>query len=67
MKPKYSKKDSRGMLWIACSECNRGGNGDKSCSSGWTKKRGGKVGCFLGALLPKFDAHYEHIPTQDAE
>ncbi len=28
MKPKHSYKDTRGHLWVACSECNRGGNGD---------------------------------------
>lgn len=54
MKPKHSKKDSRGMLLVACSECNRGGNGEQDCASGWKIKRGGKNGCFLGELLPKY-------------
>jgi hypothetical protein len=56
MKPKHSKPDSRGMMFIACSECDRGGNGDQSCSSGWLIKRGGqeKGACFSGSLLDKF-------------
>jgi hypothetical protein len=52
------------MLWVACSECKRGGNGEQSCSSGWRKKRGGKNGCFLGQLLPKFDAQFEKTTQQ---
>jgi hypothetical protein len=53
----HSFKDSRGKLMVACSECQRGGNGDQSCSSGWTVKRGGieKGACFLGKLLPKYE------------
>jgi hypothetical protein len=51
-KAKHSKRDSRGNLWIACSECNRGGNGnDKDkCSSGWEIKRWNGLGCFVGIL-----------------
>lgn len=33
-------------------ECD--GNGGQSCSSGWRKKRGGKIGCFIGKLHSKF-------------
>lgn len=53
-KAKYSKKDSRGMLHIDCSECTRGGNGaDKDkCAAGWMIKRGNKGGCFVGTLMP---------------
>ncbi len=49
----YSFRDSRGALWVACSECNRGGNGKASdkCSTGWNCKRGGKLGCFCGTLI----------------
>lgn len=58
MIPVHSKPDSRGMLFVACSECARGGNGDQSCSSGWQVKRGGpqKGACFTGTLLPKYEA-----------
>jgi len=51
-KAKYSKKDTRGHLYVDCSECDYGGNGkDKDkCSSGWQYKRGNKGGCFLGKL-----------------
>ena len=56
MKAKYSKKDSRGMLFVDCSECKRGGNGEKDCSCGWRVKKGKNGGCFLGTLLDKFEA-----------
>jgi len=55
MEPKHSKRDSRGMLYVACSECERGGNGDQSCSSGWQIKKGGKNACFSGNLLGKYE------------
>lgn len=59
MKPKHSKVDSRGHLFVACSECVRGGNGEQDCSSGWKVKRGGaKYGaCFSGELLPKYETN----------
>ncbi len=49
----HSFKDTRGALWVACSECDRGGNGgdpDK-CSAGGNVKRGGTRGCFIGTLM----------------
>jgi len=50
-----SYKDSRGHLWVACSECERGGNGsdEDKCSSGWKCKKFNKCGCFCGILLEK--------------
>lgn len=53
----HSFEDTRGNLWVACSECNRGGNGkDKDkCSSGWKCKKFNGMGCFLGDLLEKFN------------
>ena len=53
-KVKFSKKDTRGHLYVDCSECNRGGNGlDKDkCSAGSKHKRGNKGGCFIGELIP---------------
>jgi hypothetical protein len=53
-KAKYSIKDTRGKVYVDCSECTRGGNGvdtDK-CSSGWQIRKGKKGGCFIGQLLP---------------
>jgi len=52
----HSFKDSKGRLWVACSECNRGGNGsDKDkCGAGWQFKRFNGSGCFCGELLDKF-------------
>jgi hypothetical protein len=44
---------------VPCAFCVRGGNGDKSCASGWNEKRITKLtggcfcykGCFLGRML----------------
>lgn len=55
MKPKYSSKDSCGRLLVACCECNRGGNGDQSCTAGWSSKRWDHKACFNGELLGKYD------------
>ena len=57
-KAKYSERDTRGMLFVDCSECDRGGNGsDKDkCSAGWKVKRGGNGGCFMGTLLAGIEA-----------
>lgn len=51
-----SFKDSKGILWVACSECERGGNGsDKDkCSSGGTCKKFKGTGCFSGTLMEKY-------------
>lgn len=46
-----SFNDSRGKLFTDCSECSKGGNGDQSCSSGWTVTKPKKGGCFMGELL----------------
>lgn len=53
MKVKYSEKDSRGRLFVDCSECDKGGNGEAEdkCSSGWKHKKGKKGGCFMGTLI----------------
>lgn len=52
-KAKHSEKDSKGKLWVACYECNRGGNGDDKykCSSGWKSKKWDYSGCFMGTLI----------------
>jgi hypothetical protein len=52
----HSFEDSRGHLWVACSECTRGGNGDDKdkCSCGFRYKRFNKQGCFSGTLMPKY-------------
>ena len=44
--------DTRGALTVDCSECDRGGNGDKSCSSGWKTTKPYKGACFCGSPLP---------------
>jgi len=57
MKPKHTEKDSRGHLIVACCECQRGGNGDQSCSAGMDSKRWDYKSCFCGQLLDKYDAN----------
>lgn len=51
----HSFKDKRGGLWVACSECERGGNGSDpdKCSSGGRCKKFNKTGCFAGDLMDK--------------
>jgi hypothetical protein len=51
-----SFKDSKDLLWVACSECERGGNGsDKDkCSCGFKCKRFNGTGCFSGTLMCKY-------------
>lgn len=52
-KATHSYRDTKGLLWVDCSECERGGNGsDKDkCSCGWKIKRSKGHGCFCGTLL----------------
>lgn len=51
----YSKVDTRGILFIDCSECECGGNGNNTekCSSGWHIKKGNIWGCFCGEPMEK--------------
>lgn len=50
---KHSFKDTRGVLWVACSECERGANGSADCACGANAgKRFRNLGCLLGKLLP---------------
>ncbi len=51
MSKKHSFTDKDGRLWVACSECNRGGNGDKSCACGARIKRFNGLGCFCGEVI----------------
>jgi len=53
-KAKYSEYDTKGHLYVDCSECDRGGNGtDKDkCSCGWKVKKGKNGGCYIGTLIP---------------
>ena len=46
--------DTKGHLYVDCSECERGGNGgDKDkCSPGWEVKRPHIGGCFAGNIIP---------------
>jgi len=55
MKIKYSEVDSRGMLYVDCTECKRGSKGEKDCSAGARAKKGHQGGCFLGELLEKYE------------
>lgn len=57
-KAKHSNKDSKGRLYVDCSECDRGGNGnaEDKCSCGWKVKKGKQGGCFLGILIDGLEA-----------
>lgn len=48
-----SFRDKNDKLWVACSECTRGGNGNDpdKCSCGWKAKRFNGSGCFCGMLI----------------
>jgi hypothetical protein len=52
---KHSFTDSNGRRWTACSECERGGNGngDEKCSYGWNIERFNGSGCFSGTEIEK--------------
>jgi hypothetical protein len=47
---RHSFTDTNGRLWVACSECEGGGNGkeEHKCSGGWNVRRYNKMGCFSG-------------------
>jgi hypothetical protein len=49
--------DSKGRLFVDCSECKRGGNGSDldKCSCGFKIKKPHKGGCFLGDLMDKYE------------
>jgi len=49
---KHSFKEGDVLAWIACCECERGGNGEAKdkCASGWTVKRFNGLGCYNGSL-----------------
>jgi hypothetical protein len=53
MRKMHSFTDSRGMMFVDCSECVRGGNGDHSCSAGARYRRPKKGGCFIGQIRPE--------------
>ena len=46
-----SSRGTDGKLFVDCTECVRGANGERDCSSGWMHKKTG-YGCFSGELLP---------------
>ena len=55
VRAKGSFTDQKGMRWVACAECERGGNGnDKDkCSCGWQVKELNGMGCFAGTEIKK--------------
>ena len=55
VKSVYSFYDDDKKLCVDCSECVRGGNGDRSCSAGWLVSSGGYGGCFSGELLRQYE------------
>ena len=57
--PEETKKgsfyDIKGKLCVDCSECERGGNGDQSCSAGWKHKKKHKGSCFNGIIMGDYE------------
>lgn len=49
----HSFTDNKGLLWMACCECDRGGNGnaEHKCSFGWRCTEWNKMGCYLGTAI----------------
>lgn len=58
-----SKFDNKGKLYIDCSECNRGGNGqdEEKCSCGWQIKNPNRGGCYIGDLMQKYHLDLEAL------
>jgi len=58
-----SYKDSRGALYVDCSECERGGNGadQDKCSCGGRVKKSKKTGCFSGTLMEKYTVEVDKL------
>jgi len=57
MKKNESFYDKKGMLYVDCTECERGafGSDEEKCSSGWKTKKKKVGGCFGGTLLKNID------------
>ena len=54
IKAEEGLRPSRRSQPVPCAYCVRGGNGDKSCSSGFRERRYSKYKmCFAGELLPE--------------
>ena len=57
----FSARDTRGKLYVDCSECTMGGNGspilagNDACAVGRRITRGLQGGCWLGDLLPDLE------------
>lgn len=49
----HSFYDAKDKLFVDCSECERGGNGNAKdrCSCGFKVKRHNGLGCFMGDLI----------------
>ena len=63
----HSGYDKDGRLFVACSECSRGGNGDKSCSAGWNIRRYHGEMCFLGKPLPEIAEHLNSTKKSEVQ
>lgn len=67
MKKVYSSKDCNGRLWVDCTECQRGWNGDRTCSAGWHHDQPMRGGCFCGIVLPDAEPDFagkkRHTPA----
>lgn len=59
----HSFKDDKGKQWTACSECNRGGNGNDpdKCSAGFNCTNFNGLGCFSGTFIIGEPVKHEKI------
>lgn len=50
----HSKIYDNNAIWVACCECQRGGNGEAidKCSAGFQSTAWDKLGCWSGELQP---------------
>lgn len=49
--------DNKGKLYVDCTECERGknGNDEDKCSAGWRIKKPKSGGCFIGTIMLDID------------
>lgn len=59
--------DTKGKLYVDCTECERGKNGsDKDkCSCGVRVKFKNNNGCFVGTMIPKYAEKLKSVAVKD--
>ena len=59
-KPEHSYVDTWGMSQVDCSECKRGGNGNRTCEKGGQVTMGGDNRCHFGIFLDGFIEYFNN-------